>query len=445
VHPEAVDDTAVARRGDEHGVAVTEYLGIMVAVAVLIGALISVVTPGVPRTIVDGLTVAVGRMVGGDAPDLTAPARPGADGIAATGRPSSDAVAAPADPWAAPLDDPDAAFAAVDGPRAVDRLAALGGRERRLLLDEAHRRSTDAEAPLDVRVGANQLLLAATVFDVTSVGAAGGTDQATGTGSGGLDRHERYDRWLQEDRQLIWFDPADDGRVAEVVAGRLDEADRVAVVVPGTGNDVDTFDTSTRQYARNLADTIDDLDPDADAAVVACLCYDAPDSLLEARHGRYAEEGAEGLAAVTDDIRHLAAEEATMTVMGHSYGATALGHAITDAGLTADETVSLGGPGLGRTVDSVDDLPDGAGRVWGVRHDKDPIALAAWVHGRNPDDPAFGAGGFTVGDGDVTRRWWPYQAEFHGIYLVDEVSRRNLALVTLGRADEVDGLREGRP
>ena len=117
---------------------------------------------------------------------------------------------------------------------------------------------------------------------------------------------------------------------------------------------------------------------------------------------------------------------------------------MTARGSSSTSTVSLGGPGFGSGVGSVDDLPDGAGRVWGIRHDLDPIDLAG-MHGRNPDRADFGAYRADVGDGDLERRWWkPYQFDAHSIYYQDAESLRNLALVVSGQHEQVSGYREGR-
>ncbi|MTV26335.1 hypothetical protein FTX61_13060 [Nitriliruptoraceae bacterium ZYF776] len=254
----------------------------------------------------------------------------------------------------------------------------------------------------------------------------------------------RLQDWADSDRTFVHAEvDLDDGtvRLAEVVHGDLATARNVAVTIPGTGNDASSFDDGVAGQARALARHLDTLGAD-DTAVVACLCYAPPPNLVAAAGSGHADRGGPDLARIIGGLP--VADDAVIHAFGHSYGSTALGRAVSRNDLTVGSTVSLGGPGFGSGIRSVDDLPDNAGRVWGVRHDKDPIALAG-MHGVNPDRGRFGAEGFSMGDGDLDRsRWLPYQFDAHGLYYADAESLANLALIAAGRGDEVSGYREGR-
>lgn len=250
--------------------------------------------------------------------------------------------------------------------------------------------------------------------------------------------------WAASDRRFVHVEvDLDEGtaRVAEVVRGDLDTAAHVALVIPGTGSDAGNFDRTTREDALALSETLELVPGGDDVAVIACLCYAPPPGLLQAARSRHADAGGGDLARI---IGGLPLGEAQVHALGHSYGSTALGRAVDREGLEVHSTVSLGGPGFGSGVGSVEDLPEGAGRVWAMRHDLDPIDLAG-MHGRNPDRDDFGAYRAGVGDGDLERSWWkPYDVAAHSLYYADDESLTNLALLVSGQHEQVSGYREGR-
>ena len=89
-----------------------------------------------------------------------------------------------------------------------------------------------------------------------------------------------YRRWLAEERQILLFDSDGDGRVVEVF-GNLENADQVAVIVPGITNDKTNFgaagDEGFRAKAADLYEAAATGDPSV--ATIAWLGYDTPDGI----------------------------------------------------------------------------------------------------------------------------------------------------------------------
>jgi hypothetical protein len=183
--------------------------------------------------------------------------------------------------------------------------------------------------------------------------------------------------------RLYLYDPdafGGDGAVA-VAIGDPDRADDVSLIVPGLGSDATAIDgvaddaTAVHRAARSL-------DGSATHASLAWIGYDAPDGFSSdgfsvAGEGR-AERGGERLADAVDGLRaERVRAPADLSVIGHSYGSTTLGHAAHDHGLAADDLVVLGSPGLGGDVDHATDLGLDAGRVWVGADSRDPVAALA--------------------------------------------------------------------
>jgi pimeloyl-ACP methyl ester carboxylesterase len=176
--------------------------------------------------------------------------------------------------------------------------------------------------------------------------------------------------WLAEDRQILLFDPAGDGRVAEVF-GDLESAENIGVVVPGITNDRSNFSDGAggfRASARNIHERAGELGI-GDIATIAWLGYDTPDG-ADAVLRTAANAGRGDLVdfvAGMDSLpghRHIA-------VVGHSYGSLVTGLAAA-AGLAANEVVFVGSPGTGLAHSDDAELEPG-GVVWAGLADGDLI------------------------------------------------------------------------
>ena len=223
-------------------------------------------------------------------------------------------------------------------------------------------------------------------------------------------------------RHFLLFDPAGDGRAAEVF-GDLTTARHVAVVVPGMNNDLDNFTGGDAERVQHQASQFD---PDQ-VATIQWLGYDTPEGATALGTGA-AEPGAEALPQFVEGIRAQRSERLHWTVIGHSYGSLVTGMAESGQGLDVDETVLVGSPGVG--VEHASDLGDG--NVWVGLADWDLVGYSGWF-GPNPHDKGFGATRFHTGD-----------ISGHSSYFNEgSESLRNIGLITAGYLDEVnvnDGL-----
>ncbi|MBE1492060.1 alpha/beta hydrolase [Plantactinospora soyae] len=248
-----------------------------------------------------------------------------------------------------------------------------------------------------------------------------------------------YADWVGTGRSFLAFDPHGDGLAVEVL-GDLGTADRIAVLVPGVDNTLRDFDrglggVSRRApsvQARILYDEIRAAQPDARVAVLAWLGYDPPNGL--GRAAARQESARPGAQALLDLVRTLARHRpaATVTLIGHSYGALVIGLAAPALPAQVTGIVTVGGVGMG--VDEVGELHTGA-TVWAAEAPDDwirwlpPLQVLGFGHGVRPAAPGFGARRMPV-DG-VTG---------HDGYLVSGTGTlRAVALLTLGRTGSVAG------
>jgi hypothetical protein len=201
--------------------------------------------------------------------------------------------------------------------------------------------------------------------------------------------------------------------------GDPDEADHVATIVPGISNHLGNLGDTLRNV-RFLHEAARDR-RDGSVAAIAWLGYDTPGSLgnhtgelvTTATHGERARDAARdltrflaGLDATRTTGGGPTADPAHVSVIGHSYGSRVLGEALTIGEIHLAEAVAVGSPGMGEDHVGEWDLPAGTA-VWAESAGTpdadwwlpgggdDPVAHVP-LHGRNPDDPAFGARGFDV-------------------------------------------------
>ncbi|GIE97059.1 alpha/beta hydrolase [Paractinoplanes rishiriensis] len=206
-----------------------------------------------------------------------------------------------------------------------------------------------------------------------------------------------YAAWAAQGRHFLFFDPAGDGRAAEVF-GDLRAATRIVVLVPGADTSLADFDRGLGGVARRAPGVqgrtvYQQLSKrSAEVAVISWLGYDTPDGVgpTAATEGRARTGAAHLVAFVRDVLRQRPG--AAVTLIGHSYGAVVVGIAAAHLPEVGD-VIALGAPGMG--ADRAADL--GGARVWSALAPADWIRRVPQVRllglglGRRPSTPAFGA------------------------------------------------------
>ncbi|ASO19556.1 hypothetical protein FHR81_000766 [Actinoalloteichus hoggarensis] len=232
-----------------------------------------------------------------------------------------------------------------------------------------------------------------------------------------------YGRLAGDDRPILVFDPRGRGRYAEV-HGDLERAEHIAVMVPGTGIGLRSFDPRSGhvgtpgEMAGDLAAAQRRLRPDSVTAIIAWAGYDTPQALgVGAATATHAEAGAVLLRRLVDGLHaaRAARDGATdadvvsvdrtgtegtdgagtsphLALFCHSYGSVVCGRAA--AGLAVRDVVVFGSPGVG--ADTAAELSTDA-RVWAalgpqdwIRHVPN-VRLLGFGHGRDPSSVDFGA------------------------------------------------------
>lgn len=242
---------------------------------------------------------------------------------------------------------------------------------------------------------------------------------------------------------LLAYDPgAFDGDGAVVVAvGDPASADDVAVLVPGWGSDGASAPLHVgRALALHLAARR--ADPGDDNATVAWIGYDAPEG-IGVLSERMAAAGGDRLTLAVDGLRaDRAHDPAHLTVIGHSYGSTAVSLAATGPeGLAADDVVLVGSPGAG-DAEVAADLGLAPGRVWVLRNSLDPVAALGVVGpvglGEDPALDTWGAIRLRAESATPRTSWADWPLADHASYFQpggEELD--NLARVVAGRHEAV--------
>ncbi|TCC40680.1 alpha/beta hydrolase [Kribbella speibonae] len=180
---------------------------------------------------------------------------------------------------------------------------------------------------------------------------------------------------VQRPRQFYSVDPEGQGRAVEVL-GDLRNAKHIAVLVPGMGNSLDTFN--------GQADRGDLIRTEAgpDTAVVVWMDYDSPKNLLEAASQDAAIEAGPRLAAFLGEVDELKADDADVTLVTHSYG-TDVGAQAVRAGARPKHLVMTGSPGIAKYVDEAADFVQPPTRLFTERAAGDYVSYSEW-HGPDP-------------------------------------------------------------
>jgi hypothetical protein len=262
-------------------------------------------------------------------------------------------------------------------------------------------------------------------------------------------------------RSLITLDVNDGGR-AVIAVGDLATAQYVSYLVPGMFYSVDSeigsWAAAADRLAIDQAQWLERLAPnqyaDASSAVatVAWIGYQTPTvvnvaSLDLAREGRDAlTESLHGLDAIRDAAPGDAARP-YLSILAHSYGATAALLALQQYDVTVDALAMVGSPGS--PAESVGQLKVRDGNVWVADASFDPVSSTG-VFGSQPLSSAYGAHHFGVnGAVDPLTGASLAGSVGHVDYFTEgSESFRNMALIGIGRGGFVldpDGVVDAAP
>ncbi|SFQ43344.1 Alpha/beta hydrolase [Amycolatopsis arida] len=173
---------------------------------------------------------------------------------------------------------------------------------------------------------------------------------------------------------------------AIVAQGNPDLARDVATFVPGTGSGLHDVVANMDRSARMLSTAQDA--GSTSTAVITWAGYDAPPTIPDAASTSYADNAEQRLHDFQAGLREAhQGTPANTTVIGHSYGTTAIGQTARDLGLAADKVVFAGSPGVGVEHASqlkLDDVSrsEMGNRVFSTASPTDPIPYA--TNFRNP-------------------------------------------------------------
>lgn len=196
-----------------------------------------------------------------------------------------------------------------------------------------------------------------------------------------------YDTILDDNRQLLLFDEAGDGRIVELHGTIGTGTDHVGVLVPGTGATLGGHEVTAKR-ARTFVQTA------SDVAMISWLGGDMPDDVTrDAPFNHYAEDNGPVLSDFSLAVRRevdATAAGADLTVIGHSYGGATVGQAEL-AGLDADRILHVSSAGAGAGVDEPGDYPVADRDRYALTDDDDPIQHTQGIgvgrlgHGADPD------------------------------------------------------------
>jgi pimeloyl-ACP methyl ester carboxylesterase len=146
------------------------------------------------------------------------------------------------------------------------------------------------------------------------------------------------------------YDPVQ-GTIAQAV-GDIDTARTVIVFVPGAGTTLANWNDVSRSI-NALYESLRAAAGGTGVAVVGWLGSSEPPNVIAAARASYARQAAPKL---QEFVAHLGLRpDATLTVVGHSYGAVVSGLAVR-GGLQPNALIGVAGPGFGPGVEDIDDL-----------------------------------------------------------------------------------------
>ncbi|MGN6743409.1 MAG: alpha/beta hydrolase [Amnibacterium sp.] len=240
-------------------------------------------------------------------------------------------------------------------------------------------------------------------------------------------------------RSRVALDPTNANRAA-IAIGEMSSADYVDFLVPGmyftvTDQMVDWTNTAARIQAEQQT-WLHRFGDHRTSAVVSWIGYRTPNVFTVASFG-LAQVGASRLSDAVNGLKSArTGREPYVAVLAHSYGATATLLALQAKAFSVDALAMVGAPGS--PAQSVKQLAVPAADVFVGQAVWDGVATSGFF-GSDPAAPSYGATplGTSGGVDPITHLALGPAVGHNGYFAPGSEAMRNLALVGIGRGDDV--------
>ncbi len=247
----------------------------------------------------------------------------------------------------------------------------------------------------DARDAANRLLLDSTLAELRVAAASDAGRSVVEDAGRRIQMLEAIEKALVASdgtpHALLSLDVTGQGRAA-VVVGDLRTADYVTYLVPGMFFTIEGQIADWTEIAAQLhhdeQQWLERTGGSGAVATVAWIGYHTP-NLTNVGSIAQAQEGSAALAGAIEGLQsQRAGNEPYVTVVAHSYGATAALIALADSPVQVDALAMLGSPGS--PAQSVADLHVKDGNVWVGEAAWDPVPNSSFF-GSDPGSASYGA------------------------------------------------------
>src|SRR4051794_5262678 len=242
-------------------------------------------------------------------------------------------------------------------------------------------------------------------------------------------------------RYLLTLDPTSAGRAA-IAVGDLSTAKYVGFLVPGMYFSVREQIVDWTATAANVQRTesawLQRFNDPGRAAVVSWIGYQTPDILNVIGLG-LAQQGASRLADAVNGLQQArAGSRPFVSVLAHSYGATAALLALQSRAFGVDALAMVGAPGS--PAQSADDLDVSDGQVYVGEAALDGVATSGFF-GSDPTAASYGATQFATAGGTdpITHARLGAALGHNAYFAAGTESLRNVALVGIDHGADVTG------
>ena len=238
------------------------------------------------------------------------------------------------------------------------------------------------------------------------------------------------------ERMLLVCDRSGERLKVAIGSGNFDEAQHIGVYVPGRGTTVRGSLLDCVKKSEGLITAAQKL-RESSYATVAWLGYDAPLSIPDVANTHRANAGADRLENFLEGVSAIYGEKVHLTLLGHSYGSTTSGIAVSHVSPNVvDDLVLFGSPGSGVQLGAEYRVPEGHRWVSAVPYPGDIVqGIGTDINfGRNPTEmPAFRhiSGDATEGETYHTIPRGPFGN--HSTYLEDGTeTQKDMARILAG-------------